>query len=1180
MARETSIIIPVVPQLDDRATQGFWKDIKKLQKDLKKVDVGFKNTSKTAAQNVQQLRQMSKSAESFGKTLSSGAASVYKNLGKLSDKLEKEQEKAAKAIRGKTKAKAAGKDTKEFDDAFAEAAAGIVRLNQQVEIQRNAAKKFTSELNKASEAQTKYSKQVKQLASYDAAGGFSEGLKNMFSGSSSGLKSGVVGVMGSIGKGIQGALAKNLMKKHESAVASGDAGGVASAAFQMKMLAGSAATMAAAAAGIAVFVNLLVKASSHMTNLNKAMGAGEGFASEMGAKTGEYTQTLKNMRDAAMDAHGAMLKYGLDSEKSLQIVGAFSKQASGSVIKTAAQLKKLGDGDLQSGLFKMATQAQLYGKALGMQATEVASMMGDLVSEVGMNSDQVLGTIGDVVKQASQANMPLTKFSEIFRQAVPNLDLFTNRIEEVTGMVKLMSKTMDPKGIKNFMNAFGKGFEQLDFKQRLKMALVVGPGEMGKIMQKDMDRAGKSVKNSLPDSLKGAFDDAMKGKGSLTELAAKASMQGVQGTTVANIKKLERMRSLSKGGVLKQATGMREMGMLGRMEALEKYAGRFTGGDITGLGEHVAKQLGVSESEYQAILDLKASMQTQMSALNKYGRTGSKSINDNLKKMYKGDQRAAGMNLDSDEEFEKFMKTLAKNDPKGLEESVKIASTMQVSEAEQKAKDDEKAAASLEDIGIEQVNATISLGDKVENVIGMLLEKLWYVLDEVLRMLGSIYDFLPNFMTGKKESAAATMLRSSSKDAGKFGLTEAGKKSYIQTNSQMASMLEAGADTKKLMNTFGGDLLKVMGKSDAEQRAIFANAFDGKDLDKFMKASQEADVVTTDKMLKELDPEKAAKLLSAAAFSSAKDMKDFDPGAKKETKKTELMSKKMLAAKAEMNAGDVDWRSLEQGLQDSLAKASTPEDKAAVQKEIDDMNKKKAEAEASKSKNDEASKKKEAEKADPSAIAAAVATAPAAATQPSSSPAVKNADAVTKSTEIQGDIQKTGEESVKKAEEQYEKMSDTLSLLKKGVKLEKSWMSREYKYVVMKAVEDGVKGPLLDQIILYAKIWDDKELREAYASDPESVRKLGLGSKELDAISGTESGEALKKAAALKVPSYDDGGGVARGGLALLHAGESVVTNKGTGGKTVNMGGVTINVTTDATAEQIAAALHNQASRQ
>ena len=113
MARETSIIIPVVPQLDDRATQGFWKDIKKLQKDLKKVDVGFKNTSKTAAQNVQQLRQMSKSAESFGKTLSSGAASVYKNLGKLSDKLEKEQEKAAKAIRGKTKAKAAGKDTKE-----------------------------------------------------------------------------------------------------------------------------------------------------------------------------------------------------------------------------------------------------------------------------------------------------------------------------------------------------------------------------------------------------------------------------------------------------------------------------------------------------------------------------------------------------------------------------------------------------------------------------------------------------------------------------------------------------------------------------------------------------------------------------------------------------------------------------------------------------------------------------------------------------------------------------------------------------------------------------------------------------------------------------------------------------------------------------------------------------------
>lgn len=1135
MAREdVQIILPVVPKLDDRGTSSFWKDIKRLEKDLKKVDIGFKNTAKTASRNVRELNQIAKSAESFEKSLSKGAISSVRELQKLSKQLDKQRKKADKAQAGIQSA-STKEDQEKYSDELSMAVVAMSRLNQKIDSSKNSLVKFKSQIENASKAQKKYvniTKSIGQFSKADATKGVYHGVTRAVSGGTGDFKAGLGQVVDSISKGIAGARSRKLQGDFDKAQASGDSKGMNQAMASMQGMGKAMAGLSLAAAGLVAFVKLLSKASSHMTDLNKAMGAGEGFASELGAKTGQYTRTLKEMRDAAIDSHASMLKFGLDSEKSLQIIGAFSKSASGSVIRTAAQLKKLGDGDLQKGLFQMATQAQLYAKALGMEATEVGSMMGDLVSEVGMNSDNVLGIIGDVVKQASQANMPLTKFNDIFRQAVPNLDLFTNRIEEVTGMVKLMSKTMDPKSVKNFMDAFGRGFDQLDFKQRLKMALVVGPGEMGKIMDKDIKRAGESVKKSLPDSLKSAFDDAMSGKGSLTDLAAKASMQGVDGAVVGNIKKLERMKGLSKGGVLKQATAMRDMGMLGRMEALEKYAGKFTGGDITGLGEHVAKKLGVSESEYKAILDLKASMQTQMASLGKYGRTGSKSINDSLARIYKLEGKTP-------EEFEAAMKELAKTNPQDLEENIKLAATMQLDEQQQQAKDDEKRAATVEQIGIEQVNATMSIGDKIENILGVLLEKLYFIMDEVLQMIGNIYDYLPNFLTGKKSSEAAIKLRGYVRDAneGKYDkdLSGAGKKQYTQTVKQIASSVEAGADNSKLINTFMDPLTKAMSKGEGEVRKLMGDLAPSKDVEKFISDWQQGKGEETTKFLKEMDTDKLAELLGRAAFSAAKDVKDNESQyGKKEASKTDLKTKAMF--EAERKGGDTDLRAV------ALAGGEIAAD---------------------------------AVKGTP----AAVAGSPATGTAPSGTETVKASKAVQATAETQEDQKKVSEDQKKVAEDQYAAASDSLSILKKGIRLENSWMESKFKNTMIDAVMKGVTPPITEQTLMYARMWDDEAFRKAISS-PDMIddsKKAGMGN--LLRIGG-ETEENIKTGihdVAQKVPSFDTGGTVGRTGMAVVHAGEKVVPKNYGKNTTIN---VVINATTDASPQQIAEEIYRIQNRQ
>src|SRR5690606_983011 len=159
------------------------------------------------------------------------------------------------------------------------------------------------------------------------------------------------------------------------------------------------------------------------------------------------------------------------SEGALKVINKFAKESTGSLIQTRNELIKLGDGDIQAGVTKLARNALAYGKALGMEIDQVGSMMGNFVGEVGYGAQNVQGIMGDIVSAASTSNMPVHKFMDIFRQTIPHLELFTNRIEELAGTIKLLSKNMSPEQVKQFMSAWSGGLGKDDFKSRLKKTL-------------------------------------------------------------------------------------------------------------------------------------------------------------------------------------------------------------------------------------------------------------------------------------------------------------------------------------------------------------------------------------------------------------------------------------------------------------------------------------------------------------------------------------------------------------------------------------------------------------------------------------------------------------------------------------------------------------------------------------
>ncbi len=1105
MAKEDiKLRLPVVPELDRRGTSNLLKDIKRLESDLGKLDVSWKSIGKTASLNVKEINKITTAASHLTKELSVAAKESYKELQGLGKQLSEAKSKAKTLAKEYGSSKGGRKE--DIGKQLGLTMKSITDLNKQIDAQKDKTKKYNSELERGLKAQQKNILTLKQAAGYSAKDAIGDILSKFHS-------KDLTGALGKMAKGIGSGYLRTGMAKAEST-------GGPEGAQQMASLGAAATSMGAAAAAIGLFVKLILQASSHMAGLNKALTGGIGLSQEMGGRIGDYSKAVKDLRNAAIDAAGAMLKYGLTSKDALEMVNSFAKQSGMSLSELEIQLRDMGQGDLDKGMREFAINAQVYGHALGMEAKDVAGLMGQFVNEVGVSADNVTKTMGDIVKQAAQAGMPTQKFVDIFRQAIPNLDLFTNRIEELTGVMKMLSKTMDPRAVKGFMSAMGKGFDMLDFKQRLKMALVVGPGEMGNIMRDDLKRATESVKNNLKHlNLGDAMDEALKGPNSIAKMrkvAAMAMAKGATGAEVASINRLGRYAELQRGGVLKQTTGMREMGLMGRMEALEKLAGRFTGGDITGLGEHVAKQLGISEEEYKAILGMKDSLGDYTSSIEATGRTSSKSINEGLAKI---------LNLpdpiSDPKEFELATKKAMKKDPGGFRKALMTAATMEIEEEQQRAKDEAAAQESIEDLTSDQISATQSLGDKMENVMGYLLEKIYYILDDIFGFLNDLYSALPGWMSGSYSDLKKSIDNVSMTAKAELKDNQAGLAYYQDMATRLKAISDRGGKTVDYLNA-NTDLLTKQLHAGKESDAYYAkvqedlkDVMDADDSQKFVQALKDSDITLSDKMLKQLDPDKAALLMAKLAKDQAKEERG---GLGRGTLASQTKNDERAAKKQEQIArkqSDLDQRNLELMKQisgDVADAADTPV---------------------------------------PVAHAAAIASGTPAGAAP---PAVKAAAEVHRETAANTEQQaKATENLADQADAQYQATTDTLSLLKKGIRFENSWMTSKFQNVLKQASLDALRPALTEQLVGYAKIWTDSDLRQALAQHGDDLS--GAIAPGLRGLSRSDDLTDLGKK--LGLPGYATGiTRVPHDMPAILHAGEQVVSkaNAGKGsGKSVNV---------------------------
>jgi len=949
MARENVVKLLITPEMDPKAVQDAINQFSEFQKKLQKSRIEWNKISKQTKISVESLADIAKATKEYSKALSSGVQASGKELGKLSDKLNDALDEAEALKKGLKSAQGGSKEEEELGKSFKGVQEKIKGLNNEIE---NAQKKYKAhglKVNKVSESYEKLGNAAKF--------GVMDAIKGI------GASFGKGGGPAAIGKGLTDALGKGAAGAATRAGGLGAEGAGPGAAGAMAQAMGTIAKflpILTAAVGIfAAFWQVLSAASEHMTKLNKAIVAGSATANDFTSDAKSYRGAIDNLRQSSINAAGDLLQYGATSETVAKVINKFAMESTGSLIKTQSTLIDMG-GTLDEGVKKFTISAIAYGKALGMEAEEAAGMMGKMVSEIGITAENVQASMENIVKAAATANMPMTKFMGIFRSVLPDVELYQNRLEELTGTIKLLSRTMSPRDVQKFMDAFAKGFKTVDFKQRLKTVLVAGTEFVSESLGKDFDIKAKSLAKNFakygvkPDDMVAAMRG---GEGEMAKLIAKArggaAAEGEQlnPADIADAMKLAGYEAArAKGDALSMATALKGAGVYGTYQILSKMGGTLTNG-FDGISEQVMTSLGISQEQQEMLRTTSQTLQAQRAELKMYGRTSSKSMNKALEETVK-----QGKEDMSDAQVQEAMRNATDE---------QLFQAAELSNKQDAAMDVQEITSNL---AAEQVDATLSISDKISNIIAFLLEKLYSVLQPILGLLDDLWSWITGDKDQQKMFARMTDSTNEVAEAFKDLAPERGEqmKLFNQSLQEAVKSGKTGTDLAAAVEKYLPSLEDVSTLSNQEMADIFTagglptDAL-GEAVNNLKKAIAAGDQKKVMELLSSM-PESLsameAKLVTHGRGVSEEAVKragyakaGVRPGAEPVEVRKQKKKEEQLAEAAATKVADIDTRVIRQ----DAAKAKTEEDRnklldkaAKIEVKQAEIAKKRAEEEAKK----------------------------------------------------------------------------------------------------------------------------------------------------------------------------------------------------------------------------------------
>lgn len=1125
----------VKPEWDRAALRKMEKDFGGVTKRLASMKTDWAGISKSSGSAVAEIAKISKAAAAMSGSLSDATKKSVKEMASLAKELQ-QAKKRAEELKRKASTSTDPKERASASAGVSAAEKQMVGLTRQLKESQKAEKASINEIKQTIKARKLERESLKKAAAYtgkdfrrDVSASLGKSFQGMKTGGFHGMKSALSGIGGGLKAG----------SRHSSGVSaraalSGEGGGVAALSKLAPVLSGLAV-------GFAALIGFIAKASSAITGMNKALLEGSGTANDFTTKTGAYTTAIDDLRKGTKDASLHLLKMGGNVKMTGDIINAYMKSASGSILKTRDAMTALGEGDTAKGIELLAKNAMAYGKALGMEVGDVAQMMGQYEQDIGMGARQTQTMMGNIVKAAATSNMPVSKFMDIFRATTPALELYTNRMEELTGVIKMLSKNMSAADVKKYMDAF-KGFKGQSFLERVQHVLVAGIGKTDQILaegfSKKADTLAISFNDQVGDGMGDKFKAAFKAgdREAMKDILVQAKSRGANAATIGEAQKLMGVEGdRRKGGALGEASALKGASMRDMAKIMEAEIQRLGGGKpgarVSEIKEQIAEQRGWSQDQVDALNQFNDSMGLYQKSLQEYGTTVSKSMDDALKKVL----------------AQKFGhgKTADQITPRDMAK----ASADDIAAAAELSNKSEKTQKTALDLATENADATVSLGEKLDNVIGFILEQIYEKVDGVLKVLNNIFNSILDWISGDGAKAKG---KASIDKYNVSGYGAGGQKSFGDYKDTLKGGLENGKSGVALASTAGDYYKSQYDKMKAEPGGD-ANA----------EALKTAMSAAIGKSMDEAGLGKAQKANNMKSVSDALDKGDFG---------------KAMESVVAFKGGKSDADALLKFGQDVLPKAITDADKKGSggpmrrpgqsalgirQTAVD------PDAAAQASDTVRVGKKisemgSDADKALGDVVDAVTPTpgSPGASATPSSVSSSPQAKVQQEATKDVVDSQEDIAAKQKRAyEDVYDETHDVLSLLKKGIRLETGFLNGPYAKTIRDSTLTSFKDALMEFGILQAKMQNSPAIRSMMSDQGDEIIKAGG----MDAMMGVDTADTnplqtfRTQQDANTKGSKQTGGPIPDTGNYRLHRGEYVVPSMPAGSQSGGGQGGTLN---------------------
>jgi len=504
------------------------------------------------------------------------------------------------------------------------------------------------------------------------------------------------------------------------------------------------------------FVKIMIDGEAAAKDYNKQILASAGTSEflhdnmkNVTVAAADLEKSLKDARSGAMGFDGVMKaidtsRWGINKETA----AAFQN----SLTAEGVSLRKLGgEFERATGYAKdHATAIQMsvaYSRAFGVSLSELTQLQGSMMSDMGMSIDKVQTSFQLMANAAHESGIATNKFFGIIRGFSSDLSLFTLRMEDLTKVMKVLGKTMDPREAQKFLQTMTQKF-QGGLDDNLKHVIIAGEGETKARAQEDLaDKIGTLMENV----------ESTLGKGSATTTAAIKDLQEIlanpkrdpraiaqwaakqevklDGNVVSSLLDAANMQTqLAKGDAISLASVADQLSPLAKMDITQSEIRRLTGkgfDQLSGIDLMAVERAGIASAQEirafqkfnQGILSAQEELIARVSKgqatqedIAKLSKMGVAYTKDNPKKMAE-DLRSAFV---ADKGNRRFWSTMSEDQKKLLGDSAveidyqKETATFQVSALDR--------LGVVADVLMNQIyNILVSIWETITDAVGRLL---------------------------------------------------------------------------------------------------------------------------------------------------------------------------------------------------------------------------------------------------------------------------------------------------------------------------------------------------------------------------------------------------------------------------------------------------------------------------